>query len=69
MELKRTTKIDGKLKNLHFEYNDLVDENGEIIELEKYLRAAYGDRSFDLSVTAKDEEIIEVELTDDEDEE
>lgn len=62
MELKRTTKLDGKLKSLHFEYNDLVDENGEIIDLHRYLRAAYGDKYFDLSVSAKEEEIVEVEL-------
>ena len=66
MELKKTTKFDGKLKALHFEGDDLVDENGEIIDLNKHMKAAYGDRYFDLSVTAKEEEIIEVELDFDE---
>lgn len=69
MELKRTTKLDGKLKGLHFENNDLVDENGEIIDLNKHLKAAYEDRYFDLSVTTKDEEIIEIDIEEDEDEE
>lgn len=61
MEVKKTTKIDGKLKSLHFEGNALIDENGEIVELEKYLKAAYGDKYFDVSFTTKEEEILEID--------
>lgn len=68
MEIKKTTKYDGKLKGLHFDQNDLVDENGEIINLNKIMQAAYGDRYFDLSTTAKEEEILEIENPYDEDE-
>ena len=32
MEVKKTIKWDGKLKGLHFEGNDLIDENGEVID-------------------------------------
>lgn len=62
MEIKRTTKWDGKIKGLHFEGNDLIDENGEVIDLNKHMKAAYADRTFDLSVTAKEEEIVDVDV-------
>lgn len=69
MEIKKTVKWDGKLKGLHFEGNDLIDENGEVIDLNKHMKAAYGDRYFDLSVTAKEEEILEIETDIEDDEE
>ena len=69
IELKRTTKWDGKIKGLHFEGNLLVDENGEVVNLNEWLKAAYEDRSFDLSVTSKEEEILEIEADVDKDEE
>mgnify|MGYP003316878738 CR=1 FL=1 len=64
MDVKRTIKWDGKLKGLHFEENELIDENGEVIDLNKYMKAAYADKTFDLSVTAKEEEILEIEIDD-----
>ncbi len=66
MELKRTQKWDGKMKGLHFEGDTLVNEDGEIIDLHKHLRAAYEGKFFDLSFTAKEEEIIEVDTEDEE---
>ena len=68
MEIKKVIKWDGKLKSLHFEGNDLVDENGEVLNLNEYMKAAYGDKTFDVSSTAKEEEILEVEINTDEDE-
>lgn len=62
IELKRTTKWDGKIKGLHFEGNELIDENGEIVNLNDWMKAAYADKTFDLSVTAKEEEILECEI-------
>lgn len=62
IELKRTTKWDGKIKGLHFEGNELIDENGEIVNLNEWMRTAYSDKCFDLSVTAKEEEILELEI-------
>ena len=61
IELKKTTKWDGKMKSLHFEGNTLIDENGEIVDLNKHLKAAYEDKYFDISFTAKEEELIEVD--------
>lgn len=69
IEVKRTTKWDGKIKGLHFEGNALIDENGEIVNLNEWVRAAYADKVFDVSVTAKEEEILEVEIEEYEDEE
>ena len=68
IELKKVTKWDGKMKSLHFEGNVLINEDGEVIDLNKHLKAAYEDRYFDVSFTAKEEELIEVD-TDIEDEE
>ena len=63
MEIKKTTKVDGKLKNLHFEGNILIDENGEIIDLIKYLKAAFEEiKSFDLSFVTKEEELVEINI-------
>ena len=62
MEIKKVTKWDGKIKGLHFEGNVLVDENGEIVNLNEHMKAAYADKTFDLSVTAKEEEILECEI-------
>lgn len=69
MEMKKTIKYDSRLKGLRFEGDELIDENGEVIDLNKYMKAAYGDKTFDLSTTAKNEEIIEVDIYADEDKE
>lgn len=61
IELKKVTKWDGKMKSLHFEGNVLINEDGEVIDLNKHLKAAYEDRYFDVSFTAKEEELIEVD--------
>ena len=68
MEIKKTTKYDGKLKNLTIVDNEVIDENGEVLDLVKYLAKAYEGRSFDLSTTAKAEELIEIEIDEEEDE-
>lgn len=69
IEVKRTTKWDGKLKGLHFEGDTLIDENGEIVNLNEWIQAAYADKYFDVSVSAKEEEILEIEVEEDFDEE
>lgn len=66
MDIKKVTKFDGKLKGLHFEENLLIDENGEVLNLNEVMKAAYGDRTFDVSSTAKEEEIIEITIPDEE---
>ena len=68
MEIKKTTKWDGKMKSLHFEGEVLIDENGEVIDLNKHLKLAYEDKYFDVSFTAKEEELIELDIEIDADE-
>lgn len=62
MELKKTTKFDSKLKNLTISDGEVINEDGEIVDLVKYLEKAYAGRSFDLSTTAKVEELIDIEI-------
>lgn len=59
MEIKKVVKWDGKLKGLHFEEDELIDENGEVIVLNDVIQAAYNGKTFDLSVTAKEEAVLE----------
>lgn len=66
MEIKKTTKLDSKLKAIHFEGDTLINEEGEIIELEKYLHKAFGDKYFDISITTKEEELIEIDVNEEE---
>lgn len=61
IEVKKTTKYDGKLKGVHIVDNNIVDSEGEIIDLVSVLSKVYGEGFFDLSTTAKEEEIIDVE--------
>lgn len=68
MEIKKTTKYDGKLKNCSVQEGELVDENGAIIDIVALLGQAYGDKFFDISTTTKTEEIILLEETDEEEE-
>jgi len=63
IEVKKTTKYDGKLKGVHIVDNNIVDAEGEIVDLVSVLSKVYGEGFFDLSTTAKEEEIIDVEET------
>ena len=61
MELKKTVKYDGKLKGLHMVDEQLVDMDGEIIDILDIFEKAYGDKPFDMSTTTKTEEIINLD--------
>lgn len=61
LEVKKTTKYDGKLKSIRVIDGNIVDENGEVIDLISALSRAYGENMFDLSTTSKEEEIIDIE--------
>lgn len=61
LEVKKTTKYDGKLKSIRVINGNIVDENGEVIDLISALSRAYGENMFDLSTTSKEEEIIDIE--------
>lgn len=69
MDIKKTVKYDGKFRGLHFEENELIDENGEVIDLNKHMKAAYGDKYFDLSTSSKEEEMLEIVPEDEQEEE
>lgn len=64
MELKKTTKWDGKLKDVRIVNNQLMDSDGVIIDIIDILSKAYGDLAFTISVSAKQEEIIDLDEAD-----
>lgn len=65
MEAKRTIKTDMKLKDIRIKDNQIVDfETGEVINLLANLSEVYGEEPFTMSVTAKEEEILDVESAD-----
>lgn len=64
MELKKTTKWDGKLKGVRIVNNQVVDSDGVIVDLIDVLSKAYSDDIFDISTTTKIEEIIDLDEPD-----
>lgn len=65
MEAKRTIKTDLKLKDIRIKDNQVVDfETGEVINLIANLKEIYGEEPFTMSVTAKEEEILDIETAD-----
>lgn len=65
MEAKRTIKTDLKLKDIRIKENQVVDfETGEVINLIANLQEVYGEEPFTMSVTAKEEEILDIETAD-----
>ena len=63
MELKKTTKYDVKEKVLRIIDGNIINEDGEIVDLIAMFQKAYGDSQFDLSTTAKIEEIFDLGAT------
>lgn len=61
MEIKKIVKFDGKLKGVHIVDGNLVDLDGEIIDLISILSKVYGENYFDLSTTNKKEEILDLD--------
>ncbi|MBO6252057.1 MAG: hypothetical protein J6O49_00190 [Bacteroidaceae bacterium] len=65
MEAKRTIKTDLKLKDIRIKENQVVDfETGEVINLIANLKEIYGEEPFTMTVTAKEEEILDIETAD-----
>lgn len=60
MEIKKTVKYDGKIKDAHFVEGELFDADGESIDLLDILEKVYGEREFTISTTTKTEEILDV---------
>lgn len=65
MEFKKTEQLNSKIKGLRIIDNAFVDEDGENVNLLQILKAAYGMTPFDLSVTSKQEELIEMSAPED----
>lgn len=59
MDVKKTIKVDGKLKGVRIINHALMTEDGEIINLIGLLESVYGDSAFDIGTTTKTEEIID----------
>lgn len=61
MEFKKTTKYDVKEKSLKVVDGNIINSDGEIINLGKMLESVYGNSEFDLSTTAKLEEVYDLD--------
>lgn len=59
MEIKKTIKYDGVMKNISFVNGKLIDEDGIVIDLMGDLARVYGEKKFNISTTTKTEEIID----------
>ena len=64
IEVKETVKRDGKLKGCHIVDGNFIDSDGEVIDIVDVLARVYGETPFDLSVTTKTEETIEIDTSD-----
>ena len=61
MDVKKMTTWKGTLKKLQFHEGQIVDEHGEIVDLIGILKTFYEDKMFEISVSAKEEELLEYE--------
>lgn len=68
MDFKKTIKYDGKIKGLHIVDGELVNLDGEIIDIISILERVYGEKPFDLSTTTKTEESIDPDQLDEDSE-
>lgn len=68
MDFKKTIKYDGKIKGLHIVDGELVNLDGEIIDIIGILEKVYGEKPFDLSTTTKTEESIDPDQLDEDSE-
>lgn len=62
MEVKRTIKTDMVLKNARVVDGNVIDEEGEIVELIEAISKIYGDNEFKLTLTRSTSEEIDVEV-------
>lgn len=62
MEFKKQINYTGKVKGLQIVDGKFIDADGEVLDLVAMLAGVYGDMAFDLSTTAKTDEVIEPEV-------
>ena len=60
MAIIKTTKVDYKLKDVHFEDGVLIDENGEVINLSEDLSTVFGNREFSIAASFQNKAEFEV---------
>ena len=61
INIKKSVSWNGKLKKLQLNGDKIVDEYGEIVDLISVLQQFYQDKEFEISISAKEEEIMEYE--------
>lgn len=61
MEIKRTIKTDMVLKNARLLGGNVVDENGEIVNLTEAIAKIYGEDEFKLTLTRSTSEEVDIE--------
>lgn len=61
MEIKRTIKTDMVLKNARLLDGNVVDENGEIVNLTEAISKIYGEDEFKLTLTRSTSEEVDIE--------
>ena len=67
MNVKKTTKVDILLKEAKIVDGNIIDENGEVIDLISAIQKVYGeDVEFKLTLTRSTSEEIDVEVLEDE---
>ena len=59
--IKKSTSISGKFKNIMIHEGSFVDaDTSEIVDIIGILEKAYGDNSFDISTSMKEDEDIDI---------
>lgn len=67
MNVKKTTKVDMLLKEARIVDGEIIDENGEVVDLIAAIQKVYGeDVEFKLTLTRSTSEEIDVEVLEDE---
>lgn len=61
MDFKKQTTYSGKIKEIRVVDDNFINKDGEVINLAEILGNVYPDMSFDLSTTAKSEEMIDID--------
>lgn len=61
INVKKSVSWSGKLKKLQLFDDKIVDEYGETVDLIAVLKQFYSDKEFEISISAKEEQIMEYE--------
>lgn len=64
MEIKRTIKTDMVLKNARLVDENIIDDNGEVVNLIEAISKIYGEDEFKLTLTRSTSEEVDIEEVD-----